>query len=299
MKEFTIKAAERLSGIKAHTLRVWEQRHGILQPTRRKESNHRIYSNSELKELLRIAYLYNLGYKISEIAKLTNDEVEQLIKTSTNKTSHLDLVLFELKEAVIDFDEATFELKVQKLIVQLGMKDALLRVIFPFLNQVGFLWLTDKVMPVQEHFASNIIIRKLIKAQDEVSLNPVPRSGLVMLFTPEEEYHEIPLLFFRYLLMKNGFNTLYLGASVTFEVIEQYYDRHNPTHLLIHFTTNLQAVEIPDYLAQLKNRCTDSKIVVSGAAIQPYAKDLEGIKSLTDEKEMLDFCSDIFACYAS
>lgn len=295
MKEFTIKAAERLSGIKAHTLRVWEQRYGILQPSRRQDSNHRVYSNSELKTLLRIAYLYHQGYKISEIAQLNNNEVEHLIKTSNNKTTSINHLLMELLEAILDFDEVVFEQKVQKVIIKLGMKDAMLKVIFPFLNQVGLLWLTDKVIPVQEHFASNIIIRKLIKAQDEVSIKMIKSLGLVMLFNPKGEYHEIPLLFFRYLLLVNGFSTLYLGASVSFPVIEQYYERHKPSHLLIHVTSNLQEMELPEYLTEIKNRCPGTKVVVSGAAIKQYTNDLVGVMTLTSEKEMLDFCNNISA----
>jgi MerR family transcriptional regulator, light-induced transcriptional regulator len=295
MKEFTIKAAERLSGIKAHTLRVWEQRYGILQPTRRKDSNHRVYTNNEIKSLLRIAFLYNQGYKISDIARLKQEEVEQLIQSANNDKASIDLFFIALKEAIIDFDDEAFEGRVERLIIQLGMKDALLKVIFPFLNQIGLLWLTDKLIPVQEHFASNIIIRKLIKAQDEVSFNPVRRSGTVMLLTPEGEYHEIALLFFRYLLMINGFSTIYLGTSASFAVVEQYYEKHKPTHLLLHFTSNLQAQEIPEYITNLKNICPFSKVVVSGAALQQYANELDGVKHLKDEKEMLDFCSDIFA----
>jgi MerR family transcriptional regulator, light-induced transcriptional regulator len=290
MKEFTIKAAERLSGIKAHTLRVWEQRYGILQPSRKKDSNHRVYTNSEMKALLKIVYLYHMGMKISEIAGLKKGEVERLIQQSHKGELSVEGHLVALKEAMIDFDEVAFERKLDEAVRKMGMKDALLTIVFPLLNQIGLLWLTDKVVPGQEHFASNIIIRKLIKAIDEVVINRVQRSGLILLFTPENEFHEIPLLFFRYLLMVNGYNTVYLGVSVPLDVVKIYLDKYKATHILVHFTSNLQAPEIPDILKQLQAISSGAKIVIAGPALHHYQIENKNISVLSNEDEMLVFC---------
>ena len=294
MKEFTIKAAERLSCMKAHTLRVWEQRYGILQPTRKKDSNHRVYTNREMKALLKIVHLYHLGLKISEIANLKEDEVDKLMQQSNKGEWSIEVLLVELKEAIIDFDNLSFERKLDQLIRRLGMKDALLGVIFPLLNQIGLLWLTDKVVPGQEHFASNIIMRKLLKAIDEVVVSRVQRRGLVLLFTPQGEYHEIPLLFFRYLLLSKGYNTVYLGVSVPVEVVQEFCEKYKPTHLLVHFTSNLQSPVIPDFLKNLHTISPDSKIVAAGPALQHYQFEGNNISILSSEKEMLAFCENIF-----
>jgi len=294
MKKFSIKTAERLSGIKAHTLRVWEQRYGLVQPSRSVHSNHREYTNSELKALLKVVYLYHQGYKISDIAKLKNEELEKIIQGYKEQKGQIDLTLMALKEAIIDFNEVEFEDILNAVIRQSGFKFTMLKIIFPLLNQIGLLWMTDKVIPGQEHFASNIIIRKLINAVNQFKISPVQHSGLVMLFTPEGEYHEIPLLFFRYLLMSNGYNTLYLGGSVPMNVVNDFYEKHHPSHLLIHFTSNLQDAEIPDYLTMLGQICEGVQIVVAGAAIRQQGVAMRGIKVLANEAEMLGFCNDIF-----
>jgi DNA-binding transcriptional MerR regulator len=290
MKEFTIKAAERISGIKAHTLRVWEQRYGILQPSRKKDSNHRVYSNSEMKALLKIVYLYHKGMKISDIAILNSGEVEELIQQSYKGELSIEGYLVVLKEAMIDFDEVSFERKLDEAVRQMGMKETLLTIVFPLLNQIGLLWLTDKVVPGQEHFASNIIMRKLIRAIDEVVINRVQRSGLILLFTPENEFHEIPLLFFRYLLMLNGYNTVYLGVSVPLHVVNIYLEKYKATHILVHFTSNLQAPEIPEILEQIHAISSGAKLVVAGPALQHYTVENKGISVLSKENEMLAFC---------
>jgi MerR family transcriptional regulator, light-induced transcriptional regulator len=294
MKKYSIKAAERLSGVKAHTLRVWEQRYGLLQPTRSQDGNHRMYSNDELKALLKIVYLYHRGYKISQIARLQNHEIEQIIEDFKDEKGTMALLLIELKESIIDLDEVRFTSIMQSLILQYGVKSAMIRIIFPLLNQVGLLWMTDKVIPGQEHFASNIVMRKLVKAINDLQINRVQRSGQVMLLTPTGEHHEIALLFFRYLLLANGYNTLYIGASVSNEVVESYYQKFLPSHVLINFTSNLQELEISDYLQELIKLCPESQIVVAGAAIRMKPPVLGGIRVLLTDKEMIGFCENIF-----
>lgn len=294
MKKYSIKAAERLSGVKAHTLRVWEQRYGLLQPARSQQGNHRMYSNDELKALLKIVFLYNKGFKISDIARLQSNEIKRIIEDFKEDKSTGSLLLLELKESIIDLDEDRFQAIIQSLIIQSGVKNAMIQVVFPLLNQVGLLWMTDKVIPGQEHFASSIVTRKLVKAINDLKINRVQRSGLVMLLTPLGEHHEIALLFFRYLLLANGYNTLYIGASVSNAVVINYYQKFLPSHVLVHFTSNLQEPEISDYLKKLLTICPEAQIVAAGPVIRKQPPGVEGVRVLNNETEMIDFCENIF-----
>src|SRR5919112_3696975 len=194
MNQFSIKDIENLSGIKAHTLRIWEQRYNILIP-KRKDSNHRFYDDQDLKQLLKIAYLYHKGIKISKIASLKNDDLnnaaQKLFSSDTTYANYIN----DLIESSLDFDEERFEQSFEQALEKEGIENVMLKVIYPYLEKVGMLWLTDHVIPAQEHFTSNLINRKIIRAID--ALPNIYKEGKksVLLFAPPKEYHEIPLLF--------------------------------------------------------------------------------------------------------
>ena len=287
MQHFSIKAMERLSGIKAHTLRIWEHRYGVLKPLRR-EGNHRYYSNEDLKTLLRLVYLYEKGLRIGEIARLSEQEIQNLFDLEQQSNHSVRINTLGLLEAILDFDEEALDKIFKRINRQYGFAGAMLEVVFPLLNHLGLLWMTDRIAPGQEHFASNFILRKIMFAKNEIEKNQVPKPGLVMLFTPSGEFHELGLLFMSYQLSLNGFRTVYLGVNVDKETIELYYQNRRPTHFFVYLTGNLQEEEPEEYLAFLVKQYPDARVVACGSVVNEL-KDITGCKILHNRDEMQQF----------
>ena len=267
MNQFTIKDIENLSGIKAHTWRIWEQRYGLGMP-QRKESNHRFYDNENLKQILRISYLYHTGTKISKIASFEPDELRDRALASTSDENQHEYYLKELVEASIDLDEERFERTFVEAIERLGLENTFLKVLYKFQEKIGMLWLTDHVIPAQEHFTSNIIRQKIAVAIDSL---PLPKNSLkkkVLLFTPLKEHHEIPLQFLHFNLRKNNTRVIYFGSNVSLQTLELFKGQSSFTHLLFHLVTNLTNHNPEEYLQDLSALFPDKTIVMSGALAQ-------------------------------
>src|ERR1700750_1867721 len=161
MQLFTIRDIENLTGIKAHTLRIWEQRHGIMAGDR-ESGQHRSYSNDDLKHLLKIATLYHNGYKISKIAALSDEEISKLAIDTLVIKNPFDLYVTQMLEAAVDFEESRFEQVMNSCIVHYGFEKAVFQVLFPFLNKIGLLWSTGHIVPAMEHFGSSLIRKKML-----------------------------------------------------------------------------------------------------------------------------------------
>ncbi len=291
MNQFTIKDIENLSGIKAHTWRIWEQRYaiGIAQ---RKESNHRFFNNDNLKQILRISYLYNNGVKISKIAALKPEEMNAMALSKLLKENENDFYIKELVEASIDLDEERFERTFDEALEKMGTQSAILNVINPFQEKIGFLWLTDHVIPAQEHFSSNIIRQKLIKAINDLPYIKNTGKKDIILFTPEHERHEIPLQFIHFLLKKNQNKVIYFGSNISLKSIEIYKQKHSFTHLWFHLITNLSGVAPNDYLKKVSQQFSNKLIIMSGIQVEHATQVPENIRLLKSMKEIIDFTSE-------
>jgi DNA-binding transcriptional MerR regulator len=160
MQSFTIRDIENLTGIKAHTLRIWEQRYSFLKP-QRKESKHRFYNNEDLKQLLCISYLYHNGYKISRIATLSPEEITEKVNAIGATEIKYETITQKLLIAAIDFNEAEFLRFLNEMIEEIGFEKCITEVCYPYLVKVGLLWDTNNIIPAQEHFSSYIIQRKI------------------------------------------------------------------------------------------------------------------------------------------
>lgn len=214
MGKYSIKELEHLSGIKAHTLRIWEKRYRLFEPQRTK-TNIRYYTDDDLKKLLNVTMLSNKGIKISTIVDMGEQE---LCNAAKNAELDGDEAKYEhrINEMIVpmcSFNEAEFNSLFEKNVQEMGLEKTLTEVVYPFLQKVGTLWLSNEVEPCQEHFVSNIIRQKMSAAIDELP-TPPNDAKKVMLFLPEGEYHELALLFFSYLYKKKGVNTYYFGQSV-------------------------------------------------------------------------------------
>ncbi|HVU57054.1 MAG TPA: MerR family transcriptional regulator [Puia sp.] len=287
MNAFTIRDIENLCGIKAHTLRIWEQRYQLLCP-RRKAGNHRIYDNNDLKCMLRIAFLYHNGHKISTIARLNEKELNQLVLSLTRGGDSTEIFINQLTEASIDLDQDMFDRILHNVILHMGFEKAIPKVIYPFLDKIGLLWLTGNVVPAQEHFASNLIARKMHVAINGLDAPPPSRFTevrTVLLFTPKGEFHELPLLYMHYLMKKNGTNVVYFGRDVGLEELA-HYCRHKPvTHIYFHLVTHLLRSEPAEYMKKLIDSFPNQQVVVSGiigGGAHPIPLQVRVLKSLED-----------------
>jgi DNA-binding transcriptional MerR regulator len=215
MAVYSIKELEKLSGIKAHTLRIWEKRYSLIEP-RRTNTNIRYYTDENLKKILNVALLNRQGIKISHIARMNEQEVKAaIIKTSEKSTSHAALV-DSLVIAMIDLDQYILESIMDKSIAKIGLKDTVSEVLYPFLDKVGILWQSGEVNPAQEHFVANLIRQKIISASDRLPNTFNPKAKKFLLMLPEGEWHELALLFAQYLIKEAKHEVIYLGQSVPY-----------------------------------------------------------------------------------
>ena len=286
MEYFTIKDIENLCGIKAHTLRIWEQRYNLFVP-KRKDSQHRIYDNDDLKQLLRISFLYHNGWKISKIAGLSSGQVAEEVRKSEITNTTYKTFIIQLIEAAVDFDEISFVEILNQLTAKLGFEKCITDICYPYLNRIGMLWVTNNIIPAQEHFSSYIIQNRIIAETNKLSINN--ETPTLLLFSPKGEYHELPLLFIFYLLRKNGWSVVYLGASITKEVIKQFTENDEMKYLFLHLITNFTGWDADVYFEDLCRSFPHKQIIVSGAAVQQVQRSFVNLKLLKSDKEIYEF----------
>lgn len=286
MQYFTIKDIENLSGIKAHTWRIWEQRYNLFIP-KRKESLRRIYDIDDLKKLLQIAFLYHNGWKISNIAELSAGEiVEQVRKTEISNQTYENFIL-QLIVAAVDFNEADFVQLLDDLTGKIGFEKCIKEVCYPYLQRVGLLWVTRSIIPAQEQFSSYIIQNKIIAETEKIS---VPSNGAqVVLFSPHGEFHELPLLFLNYLLKKNGWSVIYLGSNVTREVLKAFTVNKKVGYLFFHLVTNFTGWDADTYFEELCRSFHDKTIIAAGTVVHQMQRSFTNMKLLKSDKEIYTF----------
>jgi MerR family transcriptional regulator, light-induced transcriptional regulator len=263
MSHYSIKNLESLSGIKAHTLRIWEQRYHLLSPERT-ETNIRFYDDKDLKLILNIALLKEHGYKISEIAKLTLEELSAEVMLLFEKPLNYPEQIHALTIALIDMDEMYFEKTMATNILQLGFENTMIQIVYPFLIRIGSLWRTGSVGPAKEHFMSNLIRQKMIVAIDGQTVKPDSNSKKYILFTPEGEMHEMSILFANYILRARNNRVIYLGLSLPFDELEMVVKQHQPDFIFTALTSSLHPENVQNYLDTLANSFPNVQILITG-----------------------------------
>ena len=270
MNTFTIKDLENLSGIKAHTIRIWEQRYSFLKP-QRTGTNIRYYSNQELKTILNIALLNKFGFKISHIDKMNEQELQnKLVSLSQAQACH-ERIVNELINHMIDLDIDNFENLLDTYILSKGIDKTINQIIFPFLERIGILWLTNHIHPVQEHLVTNVVRQKLIVGIEGV-VTHVFVNKTIILFLPEGEYHELGLLYTCYLLKNRGARVLYLGANVPIKDVEFICKQKRPDYLYTHLTCMTGSFSFDKFLAQKNQYIKELPLVISGQLAQSQAR---------------------------
>jgi len=216
---YSIAQVEALTGIHAPTLRMWEKRYQFIQP-HRTDTNIRYYSGEQLKQLLNVSVLIDAGYKISKISRM---QEQDLLETSSRiqedaLTDHAEIKAMVI--SMLEFSEEKFEEIFRISTIRRGLLETITKIIYPFMQQVGILWGTNKLIPAQEHFVSNLIRKKIFSAIDLIT-EPVRTDKTVVLFLPEKEEHELSLLLAYFIFKNAGWRTLYLGVNVPLENIQQ------------------------------------------------------------------------------
>ena len=289
MSSYSIKDLEQLSGIKAHTLRIWEQRYNLLTP-KRTETNIRYYDDGDLKLILNVALLNDNGFKISKIVSMSPDEVRQEVMKLTDRSLTHDDQIHALTICMIEMDEDRFDKVLTTNIIKLGFEQTMLNIIYPFLSKIGVLWQTGAINPAQEHFISNLVRQKLIVAID----GQVPSLGgkKFLLFLPEGELHEISLLFASYIIKSKGHKVIYLGQSTPKHDLDAVYDLLEPDYILTVITTSPSIEFAQDYVNNLAKKFSKSKIFVSGYSVtgqdMVFEKNVRQFNYIREIKEALD-----------
>ncbi len=265
LAKYSIKDLEKLSGIKAHTIRIWEKRFGVIEPDRT-DTNIRLYSNDDLRKILNISLLNKNGHKISEIAELSDSELSNKVNAiNLVKTGNEDLIE-NLILGMIDLNEHLFNRIFSACILRMGFEETILSVVFPFFKRIGIMWQVGSINPAQEHFVSNIIRQKMIVATESLTFSDVKNSGTALLFLPENELHEISLLFYNYVLRSRKIKTIYLGQSVPVDNLERIIQITKPTILLTVISNNGSGLNFKEFYTFLQAVAGKKKILISGIA---------------------------------
>ena len=267
---FTIKELETLSGIKAHTIRIWEQRYKFLKPSRT-TTNIRRYSNDELKTLLTVALLNKYGYKISKIDGMQPAQRNAEVLALPEREARDEYLVNELIGCMVDLEIEQFEQLLQDNIKHQGIVNTLTKVVFLFLSKTGILWQTGHINPAHEHIVSNIIRQKLVAA---IELLPaaIGSKPLLLLLLPEGEHHELGLLFVYYLLKQKGIKVIYLGANVPLKDAHYVIDVKHPTHVYFHLTSLPLRLNFQKFIGALGTKAPQIKILLSGSIAEGFKK---------------------------
>ncbi len=289
MGNYSIKDLEKLSGIKAHTLRIWEQRYGIIAPERT-DTNIRFYNDEDLRNLLNIALLNNHGIKISKISEMSAAEIEKEILAITETGSDQSGFIESLTIAMIELDENKFEKIISNGILKFGFEQTMLQIIHPFLVRIGVMWQVGSIKPAQEHFISNLIRQKIISAIDGQHINQGAVTPKYLLFLPEGELHELSLLFISYFIRARNMKVIYLGQNVPFDDVVSTCKTYHPDFLLTIFTTYPVKSGVTDFIHRLSYSFKKQRIIISGFRVLDYAAKLPAnISILKELKDILSF----------
>lgn len=293
MKLFSISQLSKFSGIKPHTIRIWEQRYNALQPNR-SEGNTRYYDNSQLRRLLNIVSLAESDHKISELCTMTDSKLFRLIdetlqqQISNDETT--EYFILQLIAAGMSYDEMHLEKILSHCMLRYGLKDVYIKVVYPMLVRIGLLWASDAIPPAQEHFISNMLRQKLYTCIDLLP-PPTDTDDTWLLFLPEDEIHDIGLLFSHYLIRRSGRKVIYLGAHVPMQSLINAVRNTNPHNLLLFLVHHNFLDQTNEYLDELGTTFNKKNIYVAMGPrmitdIEPR-KQIHVIRSVDDLEQLL------------
>jgi DNA-binding transcriptional MerR regulator len=291
MIQYSIKDLEKLTGIKAHTIRIWEKRYEIVNP-HRTTTNIRFYTDMDLKKLMNVASLVKNGIKISSLSNLSfedlNEKLIEMYRKPNESNTHID----QLIVAMTDLDDKKFHSVLSNATLNNGFEKTIIDVIFPFMERLGLLWQMGNINAAHERFVMNILRQKLLVAIDSLYFKPNKNAKLFVMYLPKDEYHEIELLFFRYIIRKCGHKIIYLGQSIPFLDLKEIISIKNPDYLFTCLNLPQTEAELKLYLNKLSALFPYQHVFLAGKQINNFQEALPQkmvkVTSLTEFKSILD-----------
>ena len=292
MAEYSIKDLERISGVKAHTIRIWEKRYGIVEP-KRTDSNIRFYCDTDVKKLMNVSILLHHGYKISKLAILDPQELsKKVLEVSMISNGHNSQVE-NLVVAMIEMDESKFEKILNMTIIKEGFENTVFKVLHPFFERIGVLWQTGSINPAHEHFISNLVKQKIYVAIDSIAVPSGNDTKKFLLFLPEWELHDLGLLVYDYLLKSRGFKVIYLGQNVPEDDVYSVTEFLQPDYFLVSFANAVEKDKLEAYILRIAARYPEKKIFITGNQTANLSCELPS--SITIINSALQFSDDIIS----
>ncbi|WP_067147613.1 MerR family transcriptional regulator [Pseudotamlana agarivorans] len=287
-KDFTIKDLENLSGVKAHTIRIWEKRYGLLSP-QRTDTNIRCYSAKSLQKLLNVVLLNNNNYKISKIAEMSDETIRIKTKELAIHNAINDEAINALKISMFQFDKVLFNNAYNKLLQKKSFREIFKDVFIPFLNHIGLLWQTETVLPAHEHFISNMIVQKIQINIEQLAAHPVDSSSIYVLFLPENEIHELGLMFLNYELTLRGHRTIYLGQSLPLNNLDYFFESEDAICFVTCLTVMPYDDKVIGYFQEINDILKDTKhqLIATGEKTA-LVKDVDFTANITTYPSLLE-----------
>jgi len=267
---FSIKDLENISGIKAHTIRIWEKRYNVLEPMRT-NTNIRLYDLASLQKLLNITLLHNHGYKISKISKYPPEKIPQLVREIISEKSVKNHALNAFKMAMINFDQAHFFSTYNSLLSEKSFREIFYEVIIPLMNEIGLLWQSDTITPAHEHFITSLFQQKLIVNTEKFQIQePTKTDKVFVLYLPMNEIHELGLMYLNYEFLSHGYKTIYLGESVPLENLNDVNKYFDNIVFVTYITVQPDKESVNDYVKNIQTKVLkeDSEIWLIGHMVQ-------------------------------
>lgn len=268
MSNYSIKQLSQISGVKPHTIRIWEQRYGLLHPNR-SQSNIRSYDDEQLKKMLNVCQLLNLGFKISHVSALSpsqiNEEIEKIIYKTTYSDVVAETIIAQILIAAATFDEILFEKTFNQSVANIGLEKTYVTIVCPALVRIGLMWIKDDFFPAQEHFFCNLIKKKLFSAIDSLPLNEKSNEIWVLFLNANEE-HEIGLIFVNYILRKYNKRVIYLGRNVPVDNLKNVIEQSKALNVYTFFIKKYSSQELKSVMDSLELNLKNIHICFSGNA---------------------------------
>jgi DNA-binding transcriptional MerR regulator len=285
MGHYSISDLEQLSGIKAHTIRMWEQRYGLLRPVRT-PTNIRMYCNDDLRRLLNVSTLCSRGKRISQVACLSDAEIQAAVLACCDDSHDYHQQVNALLAAMLNFDEQRLNYLLNEASTRLGFEKMMLFVAYPLLQRIGLMWLAGTVNPGQEHLLAHLLRQKMLAATDALPCVP-PSARRWVLFLPANELHELALLFMNYALRARGQHTLYLGQNLPVAELQAVCEAYRPDAIATVLTSQPERAKVGEFASELAAMCPDKLVVLYG----PLARQegLELPKNCVSPELMTDF----------
>ncbi len=289
MLKYTINDLEKITGVKAHTIRMWEKRYCVVSP-KRTSTNIRYYLDEDVKKILNVSTLRKYGLKISEIMKMPSEEINEKVVELSGRVGDYEGQINNLFISMIEFNEDDFNKIISDSILKIGFEKTVMYILYPFLEKIGVLWQVGSVFPAQEHFISNLIRQKLIVAIDAQPKTKKSDAKTFLLFLPDNELHEIGLLYYNYLLKKHGHKVIYLGQTTPFEDLIKTQKIINADFFLTHLITSAVPYKACEYIKNISKSFPGKKIFVTGKqACEQESDTPENIIILRNSGEFKEF----------